>query len=117
MPSLPGTSPGTTSAPSPKHRMPDLTVSRDRNACTAHTRQPWTKDSHRHDCWPAGLRKCVMWGLVVVVAGVLVTALVFAVDAGLRSAGVMTHAGAGGGPAGYKDEQSGRALDESETQG
>jgi hypothetical protein len=41
---------------------------------------------------------------VGVVVGVLILALVFAVDAGLRSAGIMSYAGAGGGPAGYVAE-------------
>lgn len=93
------------STPSPKSknvRMSELTVAtRDRNQqqCTAHTRNPWNS-RHKHGWWPPGSRGWAMWCLVAVVAGVLVTALVFAVDAGLRSAGVMSYA-ARGGPAGY----------------
>ncbi|KAB5585946.1 hypothetical protein GE09DRAFT_1277382 [Coniochaeta sp. 2T2.1] len=115
----------TRSTPSPKSNNPNnklnnLSTSTDQKLrekqnreCTAHTRQPWHADStkrgnrnnrHRHDWWPSGVRQWAMWGLVLVVVGVLVTALVFAVDAGLRSAGVMSYAGARGGPGGGYDE-------------
>ncbi|KAB5582621.1 hypothetical protein GE09DRAFT_1246426 [Coniochaeta sp. 2T2.1] len=110
----------TRSTPSPKsnnnklnNQPPDQKLREKQNReCTAHTRQPWHTDStkrsnrnnrHRHDWWPSGVRQWAMWGLVLVVVGVLVTALVFAVDAGLRSAGVMSYAGARGGPGGYDE--------------
>jgi hypothetical protein len=82
--------------------MLDQTVTRDKDKCTAHTRNPWNS-RHKHGWWPPGLRAWAMWGLVTVVAGVLVTALVFAVDAGLRSEGVMSYAGARGPPSGYDE--------------
>lgn len=87
-------------SPSPHHKMSDQTVSREKNQCPAHNHQPWNS-RHKHGWWPAELRKMAMYGLVVLVIGVLVTALVFAIDAGLRSAGVMSQAGARGGPSGY----------------
>ncbi|KAH8907136.1 hypothetical protein BR93DRAFT_968680 [Coniochaeta sp. PMI_546] len=92
------------STPSPlsASKILDQTVTRDKNKCTAHTHTPW-KSRHKHGWWPDGLRSWAMWGLVAVIVGVLVTALVFAIDAGLRSAGVMSYAGARGGPSGYDE--------------
>ncbi|KAJ9158377.1 hypothetical protein NKR19_g3418 [Coniochaeta hoffmannii] len=111
------TTPNTMSTPSPKCQQNKAATGAARPGaavCPAHTRDPWKKDGrgggHRHDWWPVGARGWAMWLLVGVVAGVLVTALVFAVDAGLRSAGVMSYAGAGGGPAGYNNAQGGGAA-------
>lgn len=89
--------------------VPDQTVTRDRDRCTAHTRSPWDS-RHRHGWWPAGSRRWAMGALVAVVVGVLVTGLVlFAVDARLKSEGAGAVMDAVSETAG-RDEQRGGAV-------
>lgn len=76
--------------------MPDQTVTRDRNRCTAHTRSPWN-GRHLHSWWPDGSRPWAMRSLVAVVVGVLVIAIVFAVNPMPRHLGAKSNAGASPG--------------------